>query len=113
MRLMRICSSSEHAETEVAGDFDVLYVAIQPMAVFVRFKEGDWSDPYLLTLIVDGLPTGLVQRNRVSREVHRLVIPGVLADRRAGTAMVGGLDPIKDVQDDLFSNDRQVDHGRK
>ena len=99
----------EHAETEVAGDLDVLYMAIQPKAVFVRFQEGNRSDPDLLTLFVDSLPTGLVERNRIRREVHRLVIPGVLADRRAGTAMVGGLDSVEDVQDDLFSNNRQVD----
>src|SRR3954454_15895227 len=65
----------EHAESQLAGDLDVLHLAVQERAEAVGLRRRDRSHPHLRALGVDRLPARLVERHRVRREVHRLVLP--------------------------------------
>src|SRR5207253_11249686 len=64
----------EHAEAQKAGQLDMFGLAIQPMAVVVGLRERNRRHSHFGPLGVDCPQADLVERNRVGREIHRLVL---------------------------------------
>src|SRR5439155_19488878 len=100
-----------HAETQCAGNFDVLGLAADENAELVWLDGSDRFHSDRHTLLVDLVPADVVQRDRVGREIERAMFPHEL--RPSGrTAVVEGFDAVEDMQHSFVANHGHLDHSR-
>ena len=101
----RICKPQPERGTGLQPVGKFFGLAIQERAELIRFGFGHRFHAGADSLLVDLLPTDVIERDGIGGEIHRVMVPHKLRTR-AGAAVIKAFDAIQYVQDGFVADDR-------